>query len=286
MQAVFVIFLLIFVNSEVKLVAVKSLAGYLRRFPPGRLAWRYGPVVRRLPLVLAALVAFCLCAPAQAALVVTSVTRSVSVTAGSMSDGVEEDTVGQFFGVFPISDESPAGTVEAFASQGSDAPADNALSMSGTGTTSSVANLTGDSAFNSSAESIIEATFTVDAPGLYSLVAAVEWHGISPPFVGEAVFELHDDASTELASLMASSALPESDSVTTFVSLSPGTTYTLLARSNVEGSGNPGEGVYNASATWNFDLAVVPEAGPVLIMTPLAIVAAWSAWRSRRKAAA
>jgi hypothetical protein len=243
-------------------------------------------LVRHLFVILAALVAFRLCAPAQAALVVTSVERSLRVTALSMSDEVVDDSVGQFFGGLPISDTSPAGTVDATAFQGGEAPAESELSMSGTGTASSVADLTGDSAFNSSAESIIDATFTVDAPGLYSLSAAVEWHGISPPFLGEAVFQLQDNSMNDLALIMASSALPESDSDTTFVSLSPGTTYTLFARSYVEGSGNPGEGVYNASATWTFELAVVPEAGPVLIMTPLAIVAAWSAWRSRRKAPA
>jgi hypothetical protein len=202
-----------------------------------------------------------------------------------MADEVEDDTVGQFFGGLPITDTSSAGTVDATASQGGAAPADDELSMSGTGTAFSIADLTGDSAFNSSAESILDVTFTVDAPGLYSLVAGVEWHGDSP-FIGEAVFQLHDDASTELASIMASSALPESDSVTNVVSLSPGTTYTLLARSGVNGSGNPGAGPYNASATWNFELAVVPEASCVLVMTPLAIIAAWSAWRSRRKASA
>jgi hypothetical protein len=235
---------------------------------------------------LALLLAFSLCAPAQAALVVSSVTRSFSVTAGSMSDGFEDNTIGQFFGGLPISDTSPAGTIDAFASQGGEAPAETELSMSGTGTASSVADLTGDSAFNSSAESKIDATFTVDAPGLYSLSAAVEWHGNLPPFVGEAVFRLQDDAMNELALIMASSALPETDSVTTFVSLSPGTTYTLFARSYVEGNGNPGADIFNASASWTFELAVVPEAGPVLIITPLALIAGWSAWRSRRKASA
>jgi hypothetical protein len=236
--------------------------------------------------MIAALVAFQLSTAAQAALVVTSVTRSFSVTAGSMSDQDEDDTIGQFFGGLMTSDNSPAGTVDANASHGGEVPAENELSMFATGAAFSFATLTGNSEFNSSAESILDAEFTVDTPGLYSLVADVGWHGVSPPFVGEAVFELHDDASTELASIMASSALPESDSVTKFVSLSPGTTYTLFARSYVEGSGNPGAGPFNASATWSFELAVVPEAGPVLIMTPLAVAAAWSAWRSRRKAPA
>jgi hypothetical protein len=158
--------------------------------------------------------------------------------------------------------------------------------MSGRGTVHSVATLTGASGFSALADSYFNATFTVDMAGLYSLTAAAKWSGTAATYSGFAVVNLEDAAMNDLALVMRSFALQGVDSVATVVALNPGTSYHLFAQSRLDGGGDPGAGGYSADASWEFELAAVPEAGCVLCMTPLAIIALWSAWRSRRAAMA
>jgi hypothetical protein len=216
----------------------------------------------------------------------SSITRRVEVAAtGGPPDSIEETTTGFFLGPVATSGTSPAGEVTADAIQVSTTPDSVGASMSGIGTIGSTATLTGVTGFSALADAIFDVEFTVNVAGLYALSAEVEWSGTSS-YGGFAVVQLEDDASNDLAIVMRDFTSQGVDSENTIVSLSPGTTYHLLARSRIEGGGDPGAGVYGADASWDFELAVVPEAGSVLVMTPLALIAAWSAWRSRRVARA
>jgi hypothetical protein len=240
-----------------------------------------------LLLAFAALAAFLHCAAGQAALVITSITRRVEVAAtGGPPDSIEETTTGFFLGPLSTTGSSPAGEVTADAIQVSTTPDSVGTLMSGIGTIGSTAALTGVTGFSALADAIFDIEFTVNVAGLYAFNASVEWSGTSPPYGGFAVVELEDDAMNDLAIAMRDATSQGVDSENKIVSLSPGTTYHLLARSRIEGGGDLGAGGYGADASWDFELAVVPEAGSFLIMTPLALVAAWSAWRSRRVARA
>jgi hypothetical protein len=226
------------------------------------------------------------CASVQADLVIISVTHSLNAAATGGAPDMDFSTGGDnYLNTVTSSGTSPAGDVNSLASQVASHPAVDPT-MSGRGTVRSTADLTGATGFSAAADSVFDATFTVDVAGLYALTADVAWAGTSPPYGGVAVFSLEDAAMNDLALIMRSFAVQGADSIATVVSLSPGTTYHLFARALVEGGGDPGAGAYGADASWEFELVAVPEAGCVLVMSPLAIIAAWSAWRSRRAARA
>jgi hypothetical protein len=283
----FLAFFLNFLDGTVKLVAIESTAGYLPGFHRGDLIGGIGPVVRRLLLALGVLSAFLISAPLHAALVITSVTRSLDVAAtGGPSDHDELTTGGTYLFGLSTTGTSSAGVITADAVQVSDTPANVGSTMSGRGTLGSTADLTGATGFSALADSLFDATFTVDSAGPYALSADVEWTGTSAPYEGFAGITLEDGAGNDLAVVMRTFALQGAASIDTVVTLNPGTTYHLVARGRIEGGGDPGEGVYGADASWEFELVAVPEASAVLVLSPLALIAGWNAWRSRRKALA
>jgi hypothetical protein len=152
--------------------------------------------------------------------------------------------------------------------------------MSGVGVSTASAEATGATGFSVLADSFFDVFFDVTAASDYTLLAAVEWAGETPPFFGYARVQLIDVTNATVpAEIYRDPMLPGTSTLSTTVALSTGVTYRLRAESHIAG-GFDVAGEYGSTANWVFDLSQVPEpASATLVVVALLGLSACGARR-------
>jgi hypothetical protein len=234
------------------------------------------------------------CAGARADIVMGPVSRSITAVAssgGSPVGGSSSSMAPGLFSPAPITvvDTGPeAGTIEAHASQSSSTPVAIGPSLGGIGDAGgSTTPGPGPSGWSLTSDSFFDVLFTVSVDGFYLFDADVSWAAPFPPFVGGAFVTLEEDVpgdpmltGTTIASVSVGTGPPDTDSLTTTLTLTGGTPYQLRAVAHVDGGGMPG--AFAGAAMYDFTLTAVPESGAWLLTAPIALGLAIAAWRRRR----
>jgi len=248
----------------------------------------------RRTLFLLALAAATLCTGITSAdIVVGTVARSVMTAAGAPLPGPgmmdSNSTPGAWSGIAFTDVIGPGGAVSTDALQASTTPAPTGPTIFGSGD----AFTSGFGAtpppppagYSLLADSKFDVIFTVDAASLYDFDASVTWLGTAPPVGGGAMVELRDVtvpmSTVVLHSISKSVVSPGVMPLDTTITLSPGVTYQLVAEAKLDGGGAPGP--FTGEAHFMFELTAIPEAGSLLLMSPIVLGAAFGAWRSAKR---
>jgi hypothetical protein len=215
---------------------------------------------------------------APAAISITSVTRSVDVSATggvplsftSTSDGSYNANMNSF-------GPHPAGTIISAANQTSFVPSPVGSSMNGSARASAAATATGAAVYSINSNSSLDVFFTVTASQLYQLTAYVDWIGDSPPgpFGGVGRVQLMDVTNLLVPfDLQRDSMISGTATLSTAIPLSTGITYRLRADGKTFGGGSTA-GSFTANANWDFTLQLinVPEPTSALVLLGVAIAA-------------
>lgn len=206
---------------------------------------------------------------ANADIIVSSITRSVSADAVvALPDSITSTAPGSFSQIASSSGSGGGVTVQIGRATQTSSVNLSAPSMSGQG--NSVASYFGanGTSINPTFDSLFDVFFTVDTSAPYTLTAGVTWTGTSPRISGFASVELKNltDDTTLALFQRDPGQLPLPPSPAT-VSLQSGVNYRLIAESKVTGSPNQST-TLRGNAQWLFDLTpvAVPEPGSMVLM--------------------
>jgi hypothetical protein len=229
---------------------------------------------------------------AQAAIVMTSSFRQVVAAATGVptADFDDSDEFGIFDESAAVIGAPPGGATSANANQISTTPDPSGPPsvISGSGDVSTLVTWgTTEEGFSIFADSIFQAEFEIDdlTPQSYLLTATVHWTGDVPPFGGFSTVALFGSGSL-IADIEVSPDDPGAATlVPTLVTLLPGTSYEILAESQISG-GFASSGTFVGAGSWTFALApataVVPEPASLILLAGLGIgVAAVTGRRQR-----
>jgi hypothetical protein len=145
----------------------------------------------------------------------------------------------------------------------------------------------GAGGYSTTAESTFMVDFVVSLSGLFSFEASTFWSGDVPPFatgISNSFVELRDVTnSIVLAATGNFFGDQGGSSVSGTFPLLVGNTYRVTAHAGI-GGGAAIPGSFDADSAYEFNLASVPEAGSVAMMTLGTVLAAAAAWWKGKKA--
>jgi hypothetical protein len=219
---------------------------------------------------------------AYADLVFVSGSRTVitAVTHGGPPDVGGTAAPGPYVDLATSAGAGPAGTFMATASQDSTVPAIGP-GMFGSGGAFTGITGSGAGGYSTTAESTFIVDFLVNLNGFYSFEASTFWAGDVPPFatgISNSFVELRDVTnSIVLAATGNFFGAQGSSSVSGTFPLLIGNTYRVTAHAGI-GGGAAIPGAFDADSAYEFNLASVPEAGSVAMMTLGTLLAAAVAW--------
>jgi hypothetical protein len=243
-------------------------------------------------LILTVALSTLLAGEAQAAIVMTSAFRQVVAAATGVTDADFDES--DEFGLFDESASAigapPGGATSANANQFSTTPDPSGPPsvISGSGDVSTLVTWGSiEGGFSFLADSVFNAAFEIDdaTPQTYVLTATVHWTGDVPPFGGFSTVALFESGSL-IADIETSAGDPGTATlVPTLITLLPGTSYEILAQSQISG-GFASIGTFDGAGSWSFSLApataVVPEPASLVLLAGLGIgVAAVTGRRHR-----